>query len=91
MAYQLRTTPTFDHTFKRLDPSTARHVAKKLQWLSAHPELLRQPVRYLPTDLQGLQKYRVGDWRILFWVDHGSQTMTLYAVEHRSSVYKRFL
>lgn len=27
-------------------------------------------MKYLPKDLEGLQKYRIGDWRILFWVDH---------------------
>ena len=89
MAYQLQATPTFDKAFKRLDPSAARQVAKKLQWLSAHPEVLSHPVRYLPTDLQGLQKYRIGDWRVLFWVDHVTQVMTLYTVEHRSRVYKQ--
>jgi mRNA-degrading endonuclease RelE of RelBE toxin-antitoxin system len=39
--------------------------------------------------LQGLQKYRIGDWRVLFWVDHQRQAITLYTVEHRSRIYKR--
>ena len=89
MAYRLETTPTFDRAFKRLDSSTAHQVANKLRWLSGHPELLHQPMRYLPTELQGLQKYRIGDWRVLFWVDHAKQVITLYTVEHRSTVYKR--
>ena len=90
MAYQLLSTPTFDQAFKRLDPFIAREVGKKLTWLSAHPEVLRHAVRYLPTELHGLQKYRVGDWRVLFWVDHAKRTITLYTVEHRSKIYKQF-
>ena len=89
MAYRLEATPTFDRAFGRLDPSTARQVAEKLKWLSAHPDMLRQPVRYLPGELHGLQKYRIGDWRVLFWVDHAKQTITLYTVEHRSKIYKQ--
>jgi mRNA-degrading endonuclease RelE of RelBE toxin-antitoxin system len=59
VAYQLRSTPTFDRAFKRL-----------------------------PDDLQGLQKYRIGDCRVLFWVDHARHVITLYTVEHRSRIYK---
>lgn len=90
MAYQLHTTPTFDRAFKKLDHSTARQIGQKLAWLSTHPEMLRQPMRYLPADLQGLHKYRVGDWRILFWVDHANRALSLYTVEHRSKLYKQF-
>ena len=90
MAYRLQSTPTFDRAFKRLDPPMARHVTEKLEWLSAHPELLHQPMKYLPGDLQGLQKYRIGDWRVLFWVEPTAQTITLYTVEHRSRIYKQF-
>ncbi len=90
MSYRLTTTPTFDKDFKRLDPPTARHIATKLAWLAEHPEALRHVLRHLPADLKGLQKYRVGDWRVLFWVDHAQRVMTLYAVEQRSRIYERF-
>ncbi len=89
MAYQLQTTPTFEKAFKRLESSTARHVTEKLRWLSQHPEALRHPLHHLPADLQGLQKYRVGDWRLLFWVDHTTRRITLYTVEHRSRIYRQ--
>jgi mRNA interferase RelE/StbE len=90
VAYQLQSTPTFDKAFKRLDAATARPVAEKLRWLTEHPEALRHPLHHLPADLHGLQKYRVGDWRVLFWVDHAKRTITLYTVEHRSRIYRQF-
>lgn len=40
-----------------------------------------------PKDLKGLQKYRIGDYRILLWVDHDKRVITIYGVEHRRSVY----
>ena len=90
MAYRLQSTPTFDRAFQRLDPTIAKQVTKKLAWLSEHPETLQQPIKYVPVDLHGVQKYRVGDWRVVFWVDHTTRTMTLYTVEHRSRIYKQF-
>lgn len=88
MSYSLQTTPTFDKAFKRLDASVAREVVEKLRWLSAHPEALRHAMRHVPSDLKGLQKYRIGDWRVLLWVDHAQRMITLYTIEHRSRIYR---
>lgn len=86
--YRTLTTPTFERDFKRLDRQLASRIAKKIDWLAAHPEALSNPLRNMPPDLAGLQKYRVGDYRLLLWVDHSQRSLTLYAVEHRSSIYR---
>lgn len=88
--YQIKTTPTFDKDIKNLDRYIADRVIEKIEWLAERPELFRMPMRYLPKNLEGLQKYRIGDWRILFWINHQKKIITLYGVEHRRSVYKRF-
>ena len=88
--YKIRTTPTFERDIKKLDRSIARRIIEKIEQLDNTPEILKHPVKYLPKDLEGLQKYRVGDWRVLFWLDHQQKEITLYGVEHRSKVYKRF-
>lgn len=88
--YQVETTPTFDEEIKKLDPHIAERIIEKIQQLAEHPELLRHSMKYLPKDLSGLQKYRIGDWRVLLWVDHQKEDIVLYGVEHRSRVYKRF-
>lgn len=44
-------------------------------------------LKHPPKDLKGIQKYRIGDYRILLWVDHKERQITLYGVEHRRSVY----
>jgi len=43
----------------------------------------------MPDDLSGLQKYRIGDWRVLFWVDDSKKEITLYSVKHRKEIYKK--
>lgn len=88
--YQIKTTPTFDKDIKKLDRQIAKRIIEKIEYLSVHPEFLKFPVKYLPEHLEGLQKYRVGDWRVLFWVDRKKKEITLYGVEHRGRVYKKF-
>jgi mRNA interferase RelE/StbE len=85
--YRVETTPHFERDFKRLDPQTGRRIIKKVEFLATHPELLSQPLQGLPADLSGLHKYRIGDYRILFWVDHVRHLITLYKVGHRSAIY----
>lgn len=87
--YTLETTPQFDADVEQLDPPVALRILKKLKWLGENPDALRFGLKHMPDDLQGLQKYRIGDYRVLFWVDHAAQKITLYGVEHRRSVYKR--
>ncbi|MBI5632220.1 MAG: type II toxin-antitoxin system RelE/ParE family toxin [Nitrospirae bacterium] len=87
--YQVETTPEFDQNIQALDQHAAARIIKKIEWLSLHPELLNHPLKYMPNDLKGLQKYRIGSYRVLYWVDHRNGTITLYGVEHRRSVYKK--
>ncbi|MBE0480914.1 MAG: type II toxin-antitoxin system RelE/ParE family toxin [Dehalococcoidia bacterium] len=86
--YRVVTTRQFDNDFRQLDNDTASRVISKAEWLSNHPESLRFPLKHVPSDLKGLHKYRIGDYRLLLWVDHDKQVLTLYAVKHRSSIYK---
>ncbi len=45
-------------------------------------------MKHLPKDLAGLHKYRIGAYRVLFWVNRSERTLTLYGVEHRRSIYR---
>ncbi|MBI4824139.1 MAG: type II toxin-antitoxin system RelE/ParE family toxin [Nitrospirae bacterium] len=87
--YRIDTTPDFDKDIKSLDSSTASRIIKKIEWLACHPDLMKHPMKYLPKEMKSLQKYRVGDYRVLFWVDHNHKFITLYGVEHRRTVYKK--
>lgn len=87
--HKLNSTATFKKDLKSLDQSVAKRVVEKIEYLAKNPHLA-EAVAYLPHNLKGLKKYRVGDWRVLFWVDDVKKEITLYAVEHRGSVYKKF-
>ena len=86
--YKIETTPTFEKDIKSISREVAARIINKIEWLAGHPELLRFSLKHLPKGLKNLQKYRIGNWRILFWVNHQNRTVTLYGVEHRRQVYR---
>jgi mRNA-degrading endonuclease RelE of RelBE toxin-antitoxin system len=45
-------------------------------------------MKHAPRELQGLSKIRVGEWRVLLWLDEKSKTITLYRVGHRKEIYQ---
>jgi mRNA interferase RelE/StbE len=86
--YRIETTAHFDSDLRRLDRSIAARIIETIEWLAEHPQALRFPLRHVPRDLRGLHKYRVGDYRVLLWVDHEESLLTLYGVAHRRSIYR---
>ncbi|MBL7156102.1 MAG: hypothetical protein ISS87_00670 [Candidatus Pacebacteria bacterium] len=68
--YQIKTTSTFDEDIKKLDCQVAKRIIEKIEYLAEYPELLKFSIKYLPKHLKGLQKYRIGNWRVYFWVNH---------------------
>lgn len=85
--YRVETTPEFDEDLGNLDRAVARRIIRKLEWLADHPEALRFPLRHLPEALKGLHKYRVEDYRVLLWVDHEAEVLSLYGVRHHREMY----
>lgn len=88
MSYQILVTPRFQDEYAALPTNIVSRVNTKIDSLSENPDQVRFPLSGLPKELRGLHKVRVGDYRILLWVDHEREEMTLYSVGHRSTIYK---
>lgn len=86
--YKIEATRSFEEDLAKLDRKVAFFVLEKIEWIAAHPEVARYPLRHMPEDLYGLHKYRMGDWRVFFWVDHKEQRIVLYRVLHRREAYR---
>ena len=82
-----------------LQPVTAPHVAKVIR--SLHPDLkrsIKSAIRAISGDpecgepllreLDGLWKFRVRRFRIVYAVDRKTRTIRIMAVSHRQSVYE---
>ena len=84
--YKVVYTKTFEKDISRLDAAVAKRIVVKILELSSGSRNF-QPIKYSPKGLEKLFKLRVGDWRILFWLDHKEKIIILYTVEHRSKIY----
>lgn len=90
MGYRLIPTATFERSLARLDRPIARRIAVKLTKLE---ETIRGvlPLSFTPKGLEGLRKFKVGEWRVFLWADETKKEITLYAVWHRKEAYKNLL
>lgn len=86
--YKIEATRSFEEDLARIDRQVASFILQKVEWIAAHPEVARFPLCKLPADLKGLHKYRLGDYRIFFWIDHAAQRIVLYRVLHRREAYR---
>ena len=87
--YEVIFLPEAEEDLEKLDSSVRKRCLAKIEWLSSHPELLgKKPLQNLPPALKGLNSYKVGDWRILYWLYPAQKCIKIYGVQHRSSIYK---
>ena len=62
------------------DPAMAQRLFDKTKWLASNVENLRhEPVA---TDLPGIHKYAVGDWRIFYSIDRTEQLVDIHHIHH---------
>ncbi|MGD0092035.1 MAG: type II toxin-antitoxin system RelE/ParE family toxin [Planctomycetota bacterium] len=71
----------------RLSPDVARRILDDLEELKRDP----RPAGVRPLHGNRLPGFRlvVGDYRVLYTVDDQAEAITVYAVGHRSEVYRK--
>ncbi len=80
-------TETFKKQLKKLDAAIAKRVLDYLERV----ELLENPRsrgKALTSNLSGLWRYRVGDYRILCRIHDDKLIITVIEIGHRSTVYQ---
>jgi mRNA interferase RelE/StbE len=84
--FTLLITPDAIKTLRRMPANTARLIRSKID------RLARDPMAPSPnaTKLQGRDGYRlrVGDWRVIYELDHGRRTLTVLRIGPRGGVYE---
>ena len=86
MSYKVEFTLQAEEDLSRLDKTIAQNIAHKIDWLSQNIEnIIPAPLK---GKFKGKYKLRIGDWRIVYSFENLTQLITVYAVRHRSEVYK---
>ena len=74
-------------TFASLDKDVAQRILNKLKWFIQNIGTIN--FISLEGNLAGLYKLRVGDWRVIYDVNHNDKVVTVHRVGHRKEIYKQ--
>ncbi len=81
---QVKATSRFERMLRRLSSDRQKIVLERASELEGNPYLGKE----LTGPLRGLMSLRVGDYRVIYFVDQPKNTIWLIAVGHRKSIYE---
>ena len=76
---------------KLRDREVQRRLWRKVQVLEARPEAGTPLVSAADSVLGRLYRLRIGDYRVIYAVQHAKRRVILVAVGHRKRVYRDFM
>lgn len=85
--WQLRTSPQFDKTARRLDRAALRRVRSYLEAVCQLDDP-RQRGKPLTGDLAGYWRYRIGDWRVIAEIRDEELIIIAVGLGERSTIYR---
>ena len=83
--YNLFQKPSIEKDFRKIPPAIARMMFKKIN------QLADQPIPPQAIKLTGAERFyriRVGDYRVIYEIDHAERRITVHYVRHRRDVYR---
>ncbi len=89
MSYDLEFADQAKSRLKSLDRLEALRILRKLSWLSENAAVVEHDrLTNPPAGLKGVCKYRVGPYRVVYWVDHAEERISVVDVVWRRGKYK---
>lgn len=84
--YQIIILPKALQDLSKIDKTISKRIIDKLTWLSENIETITS----LPLGggLSGFYKLRIGDWRVIYDIDHDARVITVHKVGHRREIYE---
>ena len=90
MAHRVVVLPSAEADLEGLDAGARRRVLRRLVWFRRNAsQVIHHRLANLPDALFGLCRFRVGDYRILYWSYPERRLLKVYRVQHRRDVYRR--
>jgi mRNA interferase RelE/StbE len=85
--YSVEFSAEAERDISQLDKAVAQRLLNRIKWLTENIDHTRlealQGKRW-----KGLFKLRVGDYRVLFAVNHGRKLIIVHLVGHRREIYE---
>ena len=70
----------------KIEKRTAKRITSKLIWFSENVEALN--LLHLHGNLAEFYKLQVGDYRIVYEIDHNKKVITVHKIGHRRDMYR---
>ena len=87
MKYDVEYSKTAMDTIKKIDSSTSKIIRNWIEKNLINTENPRIKGKALTSDLKGLWRYRVGDYRILVDIQDNKIVILILDIGHRSKIY----
>ena len=84
MSYRLETTRRFEKDFRKLASNLKHRIDKQIRTLETQPYSGKR----LRGEFEGSYSLRLGDYRIIYWIDDAAKKVILLTVAHRRTVYE---
>jgi mRNA interferase RelE/StbE len=84
--YQAVILPKALDNLSKLDKTTSKRIVERIEWLSENTNAI-SPLP-LKSKLSGFFKLRVGDWRVIYEINHKEKTLYIHKVGHRREIYQ---
>ena len=88
MAWRIEIDKDVQRSMAKLDKQISKRITTKLREI-AQLDDPRSAGKALTGNLAGLWRYRVGDWRILCYIEHAVLVVVVVDVAHRREAYRR--
>jgi mRNA interferase RelE/StbE len=85
-SYSIRLQPSVEKDIRRIAAATLDRIFTRLEALAANP---LPPGAAKLSGAEGLYRVRVGDYRIVYELDHSSKQVLVHYVRHRRDVYRK--
>ena len=88
MSFSIQTTTRFDKEFKKLDRYTQKLIKA---WIMKHLEGCDNPRTFgkgLSANRAGQWRYRIGDYRLICYINDNELIILALSIVHRTEVYK---
>ena len=84
--YRLAFRPAVIQDLAQVDSNLAQRLFDKTKWLASNVENLRH--ESFATDLSGMCKYAVGEWRIFYSVDRAEHLLEIHGIVQQRDLRK---
>ena len=85
--YKVILSPQALQDVANLDKGVARRIIGKIDWLAENFDVIT-PIALTGT-LSDFYKLRVGHWRVIYSLNHKTETININRIKHRSEAYKQ--